>query len=120
MKANTLQTSVGWSRKVCFIQEFSNLRRRWTHVQEPALKILRIMKIFKERKGKLVTVNHLGSGVRVCLIFYYVQTFFRLIGGEVTEQCSRSPVLSQKFPSSTWVGVLVPVEGLKDIVMYIP
>ena len=34
----------------------------------------------------------------------------------MTEQCSRSPVLSQKFPSSTWVGVLAPSEGLKDIV----
>ena len=77
MKANILETSVGWSRKVYFIQEFSNLRRRWAHVQEPALKILVIMKIFKERKGKLITVNHLGRGSEsFFLTFYYMQTFF--------------------------------------------
>ena len=33
---------------------------------------------------------------------------------------SRNLVLSLKLPSFTWVGALVPVEELKDIVMYIP
>ena len=46
--------------------------------------------------------------------------FFWLVAGEVTGWFSRNLVLSLKLPSSTWVGALVPVEGLKDIVMYIP
>ena len=46
-------------------------------------------------------------------------TFFTLVGGEVTEQCSRNLVLSLKLPSSPWVEALVPTE-LKDTVMYSP
>ena len=33
-----------------------------------------------------------------------MQTFFRLVGDEVTGWCSRNLVLSLKLPSSTWVG----------------
>ena len=42
-------------------------------------------------------------------------SFFWLVGGEVTGLCSRNPVLSLKWPSSTWVGALVPAEERKDI-----
>ena len=38
---------------------------------------------------------------------------FRLVGGEITGQCSRNLVLSLKLPSSTWVGALVPTENSK-------
>ena len=39
-KANTLEASVGWKRKICFIQEVSNLGRKQACVPEPTLKIL--------------------------------------------------------------------------------
>ena len=47
-------------------------------------------------------------------------TFSWLVDGELTRQWSRNLGLSQKSPSSTWAGALVPIEELKDIVMYIP
>ena len=53
------------------------------------------------------------KGVRVFVNFHCVQTFFWLVGGEITGQCFRNPVLSLKSPSSTWVGALVPAEELK-------
>ena len=56
---------------------------------------------------------------RVFVIFHCVQTFFWLVSGEVTGWCSRNLVLSLKLPSSTWVGPLVPTEGLKDILLCI-
>ena len=74
------------------------------------------MKVFKGRKGNLITVTF-EERVRVFVILHCVQTFFWLIGGEVTGQRSRTPVLSLKLPSSTWVGTLVPAEELKDIVI---
>lgn len=40
LKANILETSVGWERKHCFIQESGNLGRSQTGVLEPTLKIL--------------------------------------------------------------------------------
>ena len=40
-----------------------------------------------------------------------------MIGGEVTGQCSRNLVFSLKLPSSTWVGVLVSIEELKDVLL---
>ena len=48
------------------------------------------------------------------VIFHCVQTFFGLVGGEVTGWCYRSLVFSQKLPSCTWVGALIPTEELKD------
>ena len=61
-----------------------------------------------------------AEGIRVFLIFHCLQTFFWLVGGEVTGRCSRNLVLSLKLPSSIWAGTFVPTEELKDIVMYIP
>ena len=54
------------------------------------------------------------------IIFHHVQSFFWLVSGEVTGQCSRNLVLSLKLPPSTWVGTLVPTEELEGFVMYIP
>jgi len=45
-------------------------------------------------------------------------TFFWLIGGEVTEQCSRNLVLSLKLPSSTWVGPFVVVQLLSHVRLF--
>ena len=45
-------------------------------------------------------------------------TFFWLVGGEITGQCSKNPVLSLKLPSFTWVGSLVSAEELKDIILF--
>ena len=47
-----------------------------------------------------------------------VQTFFWLAGGEITGWCSRTHGLSLKLPSSTWMGALVPIEKLNDIVIH--
>ena len=41
--------------------------------------------------------------------------FFWLVGGNVTGWSSRNPVLSLKVSSSTWIGILVLEEELKDI-----
>ena len=60
-----------------------------------------------------------GEGVRVSIIFYCVQTFFWLVGGEVAGRYFRNLVLSRKLPSSLWVGALVPIEELNDIIIYI-
>ena len=46
-------------------------------------------------------------------------TFFWLVNGEVKRWCFRNLVLSLKLPSSIWVGDLVPVEELKDILLCI-
>ena len=40
---------------------------------------------------------------RFVILFY----FFRLVGGEATELCSRNLVFRLKLPSSTWVGASV-------------
>ena len=45
-----------------------------------------------------------------------MQTFFWLVGGEVTGWSSKNLVLSMKSSSSTWVGALVPAEKLNGIV----
>ena len=42
-------------------------------------------------------------------------TLFSLVGDEVIGRCSRNPVLSLKVSSSTWIGILVLEEELKDI-----
>ena len=68
---------------------------------------------------KFLKGESFGGWVRVFVFFHYVQTFFWLVGGEVTGQCSRNLVLSLKLPSSTWVEALVPTEELKGIT-YIP
>ena len=47
-------------------------------------------------------------------------TFFWLVAGEVTGQCSSNLVLSLKLSTSIWMGTLVPAEELKGIIiMYI-
>ena len=52
------------------------------------------------------------------LSFHSVQTFFWLVAGKVTGWCSRTLMLSLKS-LSTWVGVLVPAEELKDTLLCI-
>ena len=51
-KANTQEASVGWKRKVCFIQEAGNLVRMRTRVQEPTQKILLGHESFLRVKGE--------------------------------------------------------------------
>ena len=58
-----------------------------------------------------------GGGQSV--IFHCVQTFFCLVGDEVTGWCVRALVLSLKWLPSTGVGAWVPTEELKDTAMYI-
>ena len=62
---------------------------------------------------KFLKGNSLAEGVRVFIIFHCVQTFFWLVGGEVTGWHSRNLVLSLQLPSSTWVGALVPHKNSK-------
>ena len=69
---------------------------------------------------KVLKGESFGEGVRVFIIFCYVQTFFCLAGGEITGRCSRNLVLGPKLPSSTWEGALLPTEELKGIAIYIP
>ena len=67
---------------------------------------------------KVLKGESFGEGVRAFIIFYCVQTYFCLVGGEVTEWCSRNLVFSVKLPSTTCMGVLVPTEELEGIAIY--
>ena len=62
LKANIWEISVGWKRKVCFTQEASDVGRRWIHIQEPIQRFCLTVSVFKRRKGKLVSLNHLRRG----------------------------------------------------------
>ena len=60
----------------------------------------------------------LNPGLLHCRqILYQLSYKGRLIGGQITGQCSRNLVFSLKLPSSTRVGVLVSVEELKDVLL---
>ena len=50
LKANIWEISVGWKKKACFIQEASDVGRRWIHVQEPTPKILPDSESFEKEK----------------------------------------------------------------------
>ena len=59
------------------------------------------------------------KAIRVLIIFHCVQTSSWLFGGEVTEWCSRNPVLSSKWPSSTLVRTSVSAGELKDVCIFL-
>ena len=91
-------------KEICFIPWQPGEK---VDVQKPTLKIQLNNKSFLKE-------NHLGR--RVFIILHSMQTFFWLVGGEVTEWSSKNLVLSMKSSSSTWVEALVPAEKLKGIV----
>ena len=59
------------------------------------------------------------KAIRVLIIFHCVRTSSWLFGGEVTEWCSRNPVLSSKWPSSTLVRTSVSTGELKDVCIFL-
>ena len=59
------------------------------------------------------------KAIRALIIFHCVQTSSWLFGDEVTEWCSRNPVLSSKWPSSTLVRTSVSTRELKDVCIFL-
>ena len=53
------------------------------------------MKVCKERKGEIITVNHLGRGSE-SFIIHCVQIFFWLVGGEVNRAVSQESCTQMK------------------------
>ena len=91
--------------------------------QQPGEKVdlcLKAKPLDSAKSWKFWKGESIGEVVRVFIIFQYVQTFFWLVGGEVTGQCSRNLVLSLKLPSSTWAAAFAPAEEIKGIVKYFP
>ena len=59
LKANTRETSVDWKRKIAIFRRPAIWREGGLMSENQLQRFCSTVKVFKGRKGKLITVNHL-------------------------------------------------------------
>ena len=91
-KANSEETSVGWKGEIALFMRPASWEEGGLVAKNQLSRFCLTVKVCKERKGEIITVNHLGRGSE-SFIIHCVQIFFWLVGGEVTGQCPRNLVL---------------------------